>query len=35
MAMAEEKVVLNNEQLTAKLLDLEKRISALEKAVVK
>jgi len=33
--MAEEKVVLDNEQLTAKVLELERRISALEKAVVR
>ena len=33
--MAEEKLVLDNEKLTAKLLELEKRVSALEKAVVK
>ncbi len=33
--MAEEKLVLDNEQLTAKLLELEKRVETLEKKVVK
>ncbi len=33
--MAEEKLVLDNEQLTAKLLELEKRVEALERREAK
>jgi len=33
--MAEEKLVLDNERLSAKVLELERRLEALEKKVVK